>query len=343
VARSGRDKVKSWALGFRAFSLKHPPPGGSSVDSRIQVPHLPSKGAQRIAITSFLTQYRSWVASVTGYPDPDTDRYARLMELVNHILKLEKMKEPAYVVFPELSMKPWWFLRIAGKLAHSNISLIAGIEYQTNPDHDKVGGVANQVWCAMVTDAFEFPAHVIYRQDKFSPALHEERDMMQKGGKTLTPLSTRDWKPVICHGDFRFGLLICNELTNINYRQPFRGNVDALFVVEWNQDTETFASLAEASALDIHAFIIQCNNREYGDSRTRSPAEDSYARDMVRIKGGEEDYFVVGNLDVDGLRSFQPAHRSPSVTFKPVPTGFKVGDGRGGPSQVMTGSSGRSV
>ncbi|CAN5501664.1 hypothetical protein BH09SUM1_BH09SUM1_01130 [soil metagenome] len=337
----GEGLVKQWALGFRGFGLKHPPPGGSLAPAelgneewaarrgkeRLQVPHSPSKGAQRVAITSFLTQYRSWVASVTGYADPDTDRYARLMDLVNNILKLEE--KPAYVVFPELSMKPWWFLRIAGKLANSKISTIAGIEYQANPDHKAERGVANQVWCAMVTDAFEFPAHVIYRQDKFYPAIHEERDMMQKGGRRLTPLSPRDWKPVICHGDFRFGLLICNELTNIEYRQPFRGNIDALFVVEWNQDTETFASLVEASALDIHAFIIQCNNREFGDSRIRSPAKEAYARDMVRIKGGEEDYFVVGNLDVDALRSFQSAHRSPNGPFKPVPTGFTIGDGRG--------------
>src|SRR5690554_3587552 len=61
--------------------------------------------------------------------------------------------------------------------------------------------------------------------------------------------------------------MICSELTNIRYRGDLRGKVDALFVSEWNPDTDTFSSLIESSALDIHAFMIQSNNRTYGNSR----------------------------------------------------------------------------
>ena len=50
----------------------------------------------------------------------------------------------------------------------------------------------------------------------------------------------RDIPPIIQHGDFRFALLVCSELTNISYRAALRGKVDALFVPEWNPDTETF-------------------------------------------------------------------------------------------------------
>jgi predicted amidohydrolase len=148
--------------------------------------------------------------------------------------------------------------------------------------------------------------------------------MQDIGGKVLAPLLPRPWKPVIVHGDFRFGALICNELTNIEYRQPLRGRVYAVVVVEWNQDTETFASLVEASALDIHAFIIQCNNMQFGDSRIRCPAKEPYHRDEVRIKGGLEDYFVIGSIDVGALRAYQTTHVSPGRHFKPVPTGFKI-------------------
>jgi len=98
--------------------------------------------------------------------------------------------------------------------------------------------------------------------------------------------------------------------------------VDALFVPEWNQDTESFNALVESAALDIHAYIIQCNDRQYGDSRIRAPYKDSWKRDIVRLKGGEHDYFVVGNIDVTALRKFQSSYRSAAGPFKPMPDGF---------------------
>jgi hypothetical protein len=117
-------------------------------------------------------------------------------------------------------------------------------------------------------------------------------------------------------------------LTNITYRAALRGNIDALFVPQWNQDTETFNPLVESAALDIHAYIIQCNDRQYGDSRIRAPYKDAWRRDLVRIKGGKNDYFVIGEIDISALRAFQSSHRSPSGPYKPVPDGFKMAFGR---------------
>ncbi|MDB5870106.1 MAG: reverse transcriptase [Polaromonas sp.] len=104
--------------------------------------------------------------------------------------------------------------------------------------------------------------------------------------------------------------------------------MDALFVPEWNQDTETFNALVESAALDIHAYIIQCNDRQYGDSRIRVPLKDNWRRDVLRVKGGIEDYCVTGEIDIKALRQFQSSHRSPNGPFKPVPDGFAINHGR---------------
>ena len=132
---------------------------------------------------------------------------------------------------------------------------------------------------------------------------------------------------IIQHGDFYFGILICSELTNIDYRAKLRGLVDAVFVPEWNPDIEMFSSLIEAAAYDIHAYIVQCNDRQYGDTRIRIPAKDHYSRDIVKVKGGEEDFYVIGKLNIDVLRKFQSFHISPigsDALFKPVPVGFSI-------------------
>ena len=103
--------------------------------------------------------------------------------------------------------------------------------------------------------------------------------------------------------------------------------MDAIFVPEWNSDIEMFGSLIEAAAYDVHAYIIQCNNRKYGDTRIRIPAKRHFERDIVKIKGGEEDYFVIGQIDIQRLRQFQSFEVSPtgdSALFKPVPAGFEI-------------------
>ncbi len=99
-------------------------------------------------------------------------------------------------------------------------------------------------------------------------------------------------------------------------------------MVEWNQDTETFNSLVESAALDMHAYIIQCNDRQHGDSRIRAPYKNTWSRDVLRVKGGIHDYVVTGRIDVNALRAFQSSYRSASGPFKPVPDGFEIVDVR---------------
>ncbi len=221
-------------------------------------------------------------------------------------------------------MPAHWFIRIARKLQGRGISLITGIEYL----HASKARVRNQVWAALSHDGLGFPSLMIYRQDKQCPALHEEQELQRLAGLEMKPDKTWKTPPILQHGHLRFALLICSELTNISHRAALRGKVDALFVPEWNQDTETFNALVESAALDMHAYIVQCNDRQYGDSRIRAPFKDSWQRDLLRVKGGVTDYCVIGEIDVQALRQFQSSHRSPAKPFKPVPDGFEIDFGR---------------
>jgi hypothetical protein len=106
-----------------------------------------------------------------------------------------------------------------------------------------------------------------------------------------------------------------------------RGEVDTLFVLSWNQDLESFGAMVEAAVLDVHCYMVLVNNRKYGDSRVRTPSKKNWMRDLVRIKGGLDDYFVVTDLDVMSLRNFQSYHEPPlgdDAAFKPTPEGFTI-------------------
>jgi predicted amidohydrolase len=139
------------------------------------------------------------------------------------------------------------------------------------------------------------------------------------------PPAAASQKAIFDHGGFCFSVLVCSELSNVEHAAAFRGNVDAVFVLSWNQDLESFEALLDAAALDVHCFQVLVNNRLYGDSRIRAPFRERWRRDVVRIKGGLEDYVVVAELDIDKLRDFQ-SHAEPPQQglFKPTPEGFRI-------------------
>lgn len=320
-AKQGQATMRAVVLALRGFKLNEKTP---SFDKHgvLQIPDSSTPRKHGIAVSSWKTRLDSWVAAVTRSPDPDVDRYARLNRLLDGVIA--QPQHSRYFILPELALPAHWFIRIARKLQGRGISLITGIEYL----HAGKSRVRNQVWAALSHNGLGFPSIMIYRQDKQRPALHEELELQRLGGLGMKPHKTWGTPPIIQHGDLRFALLICSELTNISYRAALRGKIDALFVPEWNQDTETFNALVESAALDMHAYVIQCNDRQYGDSRIRAPYKDSWMRDVLRVKGGITDYCVIGEINVQALRKFQSSYRSPSKPFKPVPDGFEIIYGR---------------
>lgn len=286
-----------------------------------------------VAITSYKTKLRSWEGRVKGTPDLSRERFDQLAKLVRSVSQL--VPRPHYVVFPELSIPREWVMEIASSLQRSGISLIAGVEYEINIS-DGQRMCHNPVFMVLRSTDLGYTTYRLLRQDKTLPALEEEGELRRLSNLVLVPKSPFDFgylnsqetpRPVFQHGKFQFGVLICNELTDIAFRASYRGKVDALFAVEWNKDLKTFSPLVEATANDVHCFVVQVNNREYGDSRIRIPAKDDWKRDVVRLQGGENDYAVVGELDVPELRMFQSHHRSATgqnAKFKPVPTGFQI-------------------
>ena len=279
------------------------------------------KRPPRIAVTSFLVEHSSWACAAGGAPDLSNARYKRLVRLANLIVRTEH--RPDYVVFPELSIPRRWIPGLAHHFLRSGISLIAGVEYE------RVAGdfgphVVNEAKLFLTDDRLGYPAWCVLTQRKGVPA-HGERDALRAGfglGFPAPDDSCKKW--IYDHRGFCFGVFICSELTDVKNRQLMRGRVDAEFVLSWNQDLESFASLVEASSLDSHCFMVLVNNRKYGDSRVRAPYKEAWKRDMVRVKGGLDDYFVVTDLDVNSLRDFQSHAEPPAEPFKPTPEGFTI-------------------
>jgi hypothetical protein len=275
----------------------------------------------RIAVTSLGTTDEQWVAAAKNKQDRSVHRYTAFNRLINRILK--EPKRPDYIVVPELSIPLRWALRAARKLAINGVSLLAGVEYHRDRATKKL---RNDSLVSLTTYWPGYASSVVVLQPKFEPAHGERQELKKLFGKPnvlFKPNGARARPTLYGHRGFFFSVLICSDLTNIAHRKDLRGEVDALFVLEWNPDTKTFASLVESTANDLHAFVIQTNNRRYGDSRIRSPANKDYERDVVQVKGGVSDYYVLGEIDYQLLRTEQ-RRKARNPSFKPIPIGYKM-------------------
>jgi hypothetical protein len=276
-----------------------------------------------VAITNFEVKDEYWKKSVVKKPIKTLERYIRIQHMVNDAVR----RKPNYLIFPELSIPQEWAWFISQKLLANNISLITGVEYIHNAEkiqeiNQKI--VHNSIMMFLVSDNIGFNYMKYFRQDKLVGAYQESIDLENIANINLKPDEKHKDKKIYKHGNFYFSSLICNELTDIENRFNLRGNIDCLFAIEWNRDIKSFNALVEASSLDIHAYIVQVNNRNYGDSRIRAPYKDDWERDIVQVRGGKHDYLIVGEINIEKLREFQSHNISPNKDFKPVPTGFKL-------------------
>lgn len=279
-----------------------------------------------IAVTSLSTKDTSWEKTACGRPDHSLQRYKQICELINGVISSNP--RPDYLFLPELSLPLKWVDSISDRLMGVGINLVAGTEYR----HSKNDHLVSEACLVLKDDRLGYPHWTRIWQQKLEPAPSEEENLTKFFGKSWAPIKNSKWaKPVYDHNGFHFGIMVCSELQNSKARIAFQGKIDALAVLSWNKDLDTFSTLVESAVLDIHAYTIFVNNRNYGDSRVRSPAKQSFRRDLARVKGGENDFFVTVKLDIKKLREFQSrAKRWPqeSDLFKPVPEGFEIATSR---------------
>lgn len=309
----GAEVVSTQPLGFSSFD-------GERGITNFSVPGKPRE-IVRIAVTSVATTEAQWASAAMGKQDRSVERYVSFHNLLNSILQ-EKLR-PNYIVMPELSIPLRWALRAARKLATNGVSLLAGVEYHRDRVIRKL---RNDCLVSLTTHWPGYASNIVTLQAKFEPA-HGERaglkKLLGKQGLLYKPTGARINPTLYEHKGLFFSLLICSDLTNIAHRHDLRGSIDALFALEWNPDTKTFSSLVESTANDLHAFVVQANNRIYGDSRIRAPTQKDYERDIVQVKGGISDYYVMGEIDYRRLRKEQ-RRTTKNKIFKPLPIGYKM-------------------
>ena len=198
------------------------------------------------------------------------------------------------IVFPEFFLPVEWIEDVYTFSRKNSIAVISGLRYIIHDKHAYNYLVVIQP--ASSEFGFRYTLPLLREKNHYAPA---EFEILKKHGIVCADPAAPythliSWNK-ICYSD-----LMCYELTDIGYRCKLRSKIELLLVPELNPDTEYFSNIVEATSRDLHCFIVQVNSSKYGDSRITGPFNSMF-KDIVKIKGGENNVLLMGTVNVKEL------------------------------------------
>jgi len=263
-------------------------------------------------------------ASYLDRPDLSRKRLKPFATLLNEISRYRNARGEKIdlLVFPEVSVPHAWESMIVAWARKHRIGVVCGLEHRV----DRSGYARNEVLAALPYPAGNhhwgcMPVRRLKRL--YSP---EEKFILTneslKTPKDKDPYQLFRWRGA------SFAIYNCYELASIEDRGLFKGKVDFIIGTEFNRDVHYFSNIVESAARDLHCYVIQVNDSQFGDSRIVSPSK-SEKMSPLRIKGGENLTFLTMGLNLKALRDHQRKGyglQKESDAFKPTPPGFRMQD-----------------
>lgn len=203
-----------------------------------------------------------------------------------------------FIVFPELSIPLEWVTDLIFYCKNYRKSIIFGMSYVFQKSSTKyiARNIAGSINYYKDKGTYSH-AKVILKEKNYYP--YEEKLMLEEYGFICTDAKAPFYYVVNFRG-INYSFMLCYELTDIYSRSLLRGYIDNLFVPVLNKDTEYFSNIVNSTSRDLYCYVSMANTSKYGDSRITAPF-DTIHKDIVRIKGGDNAFCIIGRVNVEQL------------------------------------------
>jgi predicted amidohydrolase len=119
----------------------------------------------------------------------------------------------------------------------------------------------------------------------------------------------------------KIGVCICYDLLDLARLSMYRGHIQHLFVIAYNQDLTSFQHVAEAAMRTIFCNVVVCNTGKFGGSLAITPLHDPKQRIIYQQIGGGLFDCQIFDLSNDSLAERQKkSGRDPK--WKGLPAGY---------------------
>lgn len=121
----------------------------------------------------------------------------------------------------------------------------------------------------------------------------------------------------------RIGVAICSDFFDIERFQIYRGQIQHMFILAYNQDIQSFYNLAASISRMVYCNVVICNTGYYGGSVAYSPYYDSFRRTIYKHEGKRLFTSQVIEIPVKDLVKAQETGNFKDGIFKAQPPGYK--------------------
>lgn len=212
---------------------------------------------------------------------PDTYKMNDIFKIIKNASK----SKCDVVIFPELAIPFDNAMDIINISRSFNISVICGLTHYTTQD----GYLKN---LTLISDN-KLNISIVKEKNYFAPT---EKD----GNEDSYFEPTIPYYFIIDNSLYTYSTMTCFEATSIKDRAFLTDRIEMLFMPVLNRDTNYFSNIIGSFSRDASCFIAQSNVSIYGDSRITAPYP-SLHMDLVKLKGGINNYYVVGEVDFNDL------------------------------------------
>lgn len=206
---------------------------------------------------------------------------------IKRMIRKAKQAGAEIILFPEFSIPFKYAIKIIMYSSIYGISVICGLTHRI---------ISNSV-----------ENYTLIRDDRMKLSLLKKKNYLSPLEKELAALNhfhaldeAFPYYYIIDNGKYTYATMTCYEATSIRDRSILSNWIELLYMPVFNRDTNYFSNIIASFSRDASCFVVQSNTNVYGDSRITAPYDTLYS-DIVKIKGGDNNYFVVGTIDLNLL------------------------------------------
>lgn len=235
------------------------------------------------------------------------------------LLNTSKQDDVDIIVLPELCVPLKWLPQLQSFSSKEDIAIVCGIRYvRTGINGSSTYNLTATILPYTLTSSFgsyQYANVHLHKKVFFPP---KEQEIIQNYGSM--PQTGDEFELYLWKGMW-FSVYCCFEIASPAERIAFSAFVDATIVTEWNRDIGYYDNIISSLSRDLSCYCLQANNSIYGDSRLEQPKRTEN-RTMMQVSGGKNWSILIGEIDLDAIRTCQIL-KDGGKDFKPPAPDFK--------------------
>lgn len=233
--------------------------------------------------------------------------------------QLNESRKPHFILLPELSIHAKRHSEVRMLAEQTGCIIIGGEDYLIGDDssvENRAIVTIPQKWPFGEGDA---PKKQFYIGKHF--ASKEEGKLLKKHKLSF---QSHDRFYILNAGKYgNIGISICADFYDIERYAIYKGRVQHIFILAYNQDIKSFYFLAEAISRLVYCNVIICNTGYYGGSIAFSLFDEEYKRYIYKHEGATLFTSQIITLPVAMLVEEQLRdHLEHNDNFKSQPPGY---------------------